>query len=157
MHGGCIIVGFACAENCVTTSRIKSAFTEFTHYPNSRWPPGSPYVPLPAEPFRLPSRIQPGWSGLVMKTATPTLGRFAAMFCFYARKFRWRKPGNDLAGEVWDLLGNSACRSSFVWRLWGTEFVFLGIYGGFGGFRMHIACITALTPLSPTVLSFCEL
>lgn len=45
-------------------------------YPNSRWPPGSWYVPAPIEPFLLPSRTQLGCAGLVTTTPTPIPGRW---------------------------------------------------------------------------------
>lgn len=45
-------------------------------YPNSRWPPGSWYVPAPIEPFLLPSRTQLECAGLVTTTPTPIPGRW---------------------------------------------------------------------------------
>ena len=46
------------------------------YYPNSKWPPGSAYIPSPCNiPRRFPRRTHDGWSSLTISTPTPTFGR----------------------------------------------------------------------------------
>lgn len=56
----------------------------YLSYPNSKCPPGSPYCPLPEDPFLFPTITQFGCSGELTKTPipTPTLRRtfLSAMF-----------------------------------------------------------------------------
>lgn len=69
-------------ENCV---RFMNEVYNVNVYPNSRWPPGSWYVPFPTALFRLPKSTQPGWAESVTSTPTPTPGRLTTLFGIWTK------------------------------------------------------------------------
>lgn len=57
----------------------KGFIQQLPTYPNSKWPPGSWYVPRPMLLIRFPRRTQPGWAASITSTPTPTPGRFTTV------------------------------------------------------------------------------